>query len=152
MMKKINIRWSTRSFASNWNWFFCFHSRLLINVEFRWRKTNFWTRKKIQFFLSLKFANARTRYRSEESRVLHDDLVRQADERARVNKLDRYQSNVAELQVNIDGKNSIFSIDWFSSIHKRWIAGGEEVVVVRQHLTIADIMSVQHLKNLDKHG
>ncbi len=46
-----------------------------------------------------KFTGARTRFRSEESRSLHDDLVRQAEERARLNKLDRYHASMAELQV-----------------------------------------------------
>ncbi len=52
------------------------------------------------FFL-FKFSGARTRYRSEESRILHDDLVRQAEERARLQKLDRYHSSLQELQVII---------------------------------------------------
>ncbi|CAF0966951.1 unnamed protein product [Rotaria sordida] len=44
------------------------------------------------------FTGARTRYRSEESRVLHDDLVQQAEERARLQKLNRYHNSIAELQ------------------------------------------------------
>ncbi|CAF2489953.1 unnamed protein product [Rotaria sp. Silwood2] len=43
------------------------------------------------------FAGARTRYRSDESRELHDDLVRQAEERARLQKLNRYHNSIAEL-------------------------------------------------------
>ncbi|CAF0781133.1 unnamed protein product [Rotaria sp. Silwood1] len=44
------------------------------------------------------FTGARTRYRSEESRLLHDDLVQQAEERARLQKLNRYHNSIAELQ------------------------------------------------------
>jgi len=33
--------------------------------------------------------------------MLHDDLVRQAEERARLNKMDRYHNSLAELQVSI---------------------------------------------------
>ncbi len=33
--------------------------------------------------------------------MLHDDLVRQAEERARLQKMDRYHGSIAELQVNI---------------------------------------------------
>ncbi|CAF1396260.1 unnamed protein product [Rotaria magnacalcarata] len=43
------------------------------------------------------FAHARTRYRSDESRLLHDDLVRQAEERARIQKMNRYHNSIAEL-------------------------------------------------------
>ena len=32
--------------------------------------------------------------------MLHDDLIRQAEERARLQKLNRYQNSLAELQVN----------------------------------------------------
>ncbi len=31
--------------------------------------------------------------------MLHDDLVRQAEERSRLNKMDRYHASLAELQV-----------------------------------------------------
>ena len=41
----------------------------------------------------------RVRQRSDESRLLQDHLVRQAEERARLQKMDRYQTNAADMQV-----------------------------------------------------
>jgi len=54
----------------------------------------------VSFFFFVKITGARTRFRSEQTRILHDDLVRQAEERARVNKLDRQNNSLAELQVH----------------------------------------------------
>ena len=54
------------------------------------------------FVLSvLQYIGARNRYRSDESRTLHNDLVRQADERSRLQKINRFQDNIAELQVEL---------------------------------------------------
>lgn len=43
------------------------------------------------------YIGAHDRARFEDSRALHNDLVRQAEERARVSKVHRYQDNIAEL-------------------------------------------------------
>ena len=43
----------------------------------------------------------RVRQRSDESRLLQDHLVRQAEERARLQKMDRYQTNAADMQVTM---------------------------------------------------
>jgi len=40
---------------------------------------------------------ARTRFRSDESRQLHEDLVQQAEERARLQKMSRFHENIAEM-------------------------------------------------------
>jgi len=44
------------------------------------------------------YIGVRGRYRSDESRALHNDLVRQAEERSRTQKIHRYQDSIAELQ------------------------------------------------------
>ncbi|CAF3661866.1 unnamed protein product [Rotaria sp. Silwood1] len=44
------------------------------------------------------YIGARGRYRDEESRSLHNDLVRQAEERYQNQQINRYQNSLAELQ------------------------------------------------------
>ncbi|CAF3807178.1 unnamed protein product [Rotaria magnacalcarata] len=51
------------------------------------------------------YIGARDRYRSEESRSLHNDLVRQADERYRNQQIHRYHNSIAELQ-HTEAQNS----------------------------------------------
>ncbi|CAF3018673.1 unnamed protein product [Rotaria sp. Silwood2] len=51
------------------------------------------------------YIGARDRYRAEESRSLHNDLVRQAEERYRNQQINRYQNSIAELQ-HTEAQNS----------------------------------------------
>ena len=53
-------------------------------------------------FLSVQITGARTRFRSDESRQLHDDLIRQAEERARLQRMSRFHENIAEMHVSVD--------------------------------------------------
>ncbi|CAF1193894.1 unnamed protein product [Rotaria sordida] len=51
------------------------------------------------------YIGARDRHRVDESRILHNDLVRQAEERYRNQQINRYQNSIAELQ-HTEAQNS----------------------------------------------
>ncbi|CAF0962744.1 unnamed protein product [Adineta steineri] len=52
-----------------------------------------------------KFIDTRARHRSEDKRVLYGDLIQQAEERARLQKLSRRENSLAELQHTVAMNN-----------------------------------------------
>lgn len=76
-------------------------------------------RNRRKFFHFVQITGARTRFRSEESRQLHEDLVQQAEERARLQKMSRFHENIAEMHVSVKINLSTYHLFSSFSIQKR---------------------------------
>ena len=103
-------------------------------------------------FARSKYIGARNRYRSDESRSLHNDLVRQADERSRLHKLSRFQDNIAELQVDfLRSVRSLCHALLISTLTLKTTGGGE-VVAGHRPVPIVDTTFRTPSRILDSDG